>query len=207
MYVDRIYDIIDKTIDDFFVSNGKNIKNIQEEQNFVKYQKEINEIFHENVISDLQNHLKTRNCLNKTNIFLVYLFHLIQSSGILVTSIAVSNNNTRLAWIGIGLNMCSSLISMYEKINTNIMKKLLNDMHSMKNGTYIDEGILSNISKDNNTYDTYNLDITDNTKNTKNTDNTNNTNITDNIKNTDITDNIKNTDIIYNENKDVKINF
>ena len=169
--------------------------------------KEINEIFHENVISDLQNHLKTRNCLNKTNIFLVYLFHLIQSSGILVTSIAVSNNNTRLAWIGIGLNMCSSLISMYEKINTNIMKKLLNDMHSMKNGTYIDEGILSNISKDNNTYDTYNLDITDNTKNTKNTDNTNNTNITDNIKNTDITDNIKNTDIIYNENKDVKINF
>ena len=166
--------------------------------------KEINEIFHENVISDLQNHLKTRNCLNKTNIFLVYLFHLIQSSGILVTSIAVSNNNTRLAWIGIGLNMCSSLISMYEKINTNIMKKLLNDMHSMKNGTYIDEGILSNISKDNNTYDTYNLDITDNTKNT---DNTNNTNITDNIKNTDITDNIKNTDIIYNENKDVKINF
>ena len=172
--------------------------------------KEINEIFHDNVISDLQNHLKTRNCLNKTNIFLVYLFHLIQSSGILVTSIAVSNNNTRLAWIGIGLNMCSSLISMYEKINTNIMKKLLNDMHSMKNGTYIDEGILSNISKDNNTYDTYNLDITDNTKNTKNTkntDNTNNTNITDNTNNTNITDNIKNTDIIYNENKDVKINF
>ena len=172
--------------------------------------KEINEIFHENVISDLQNHLKTRNCLNKTNIFLVYLFHLIQSSGILVTSIAVSNNNTRLAWIGIGLNMCSSLISMYEKINTNIMKKLLNDMHSMKNGTYIDEGILSNISKDNNTYDTYNLDITDNTKNTKNTDNiknTNNTNNTDNTNNTNITDNIKNTDIIYNENKDVKINF
>jgi hypothetical protein len=132
--------------------------------------KEINEIFHENVISDLQNHLKTRNCLNKTNIFLVYLFHLIQSSGILVTSFAVSNNNSRLAWVGIGLNMCSSLISMYEKINTNIMKKLLNDMHSMKNGTYIDDGILSDRLKDNNTNNTINNENTNNTIGNENND-------------------------------------
>jgi len=101
---------------------------------------EINNILNSNTINDLNNILNKRNCLNKTNSYLNYLFHLVQASGILVTSIAISYNDQKLAWIGIGLNMFSSIINVYEKLNSNIMKKLLSDIKLIKNGEYLDEG-------------------------------------------------------------------
>jgi hypothetical protein len=64
---------------------------------------------------------------------------LVQSSGILITSFATGSNNTSLIWVGVTLNIFASLIHIYEKTNNSILKKLLNDIKMIKDGTYIDE--------------------------------------------------------------------
>jgi hypothetical protein len=44
--------------------------------------------------------------------------------------------------------MLATLISIYEKQNSNILKKLLNDIKLIKDGTYIDEEeLIDNIEK------------------------------------------------------------
>ena len=77
----------------------------------------IKEIFDTNTLDDLKKFLKKRECLNTTNIYLTYLFYLIQSAGILTTSIATGNNNYTFIWVGVGLNVLATLINTYEKIN------------------------------------------------------------------------------------------
>jgi len=99
------------------------------------------------MIDDLTSNLKQRKCLNTLNIGFTYIYYIIQASGILVTSIAISNNNQNLAWYGIGLNVLSNIINIYKKVNSTIMKKLLTDIISIKNGVYIDEGEVIDIDK------------------------------------------------------------
>ena len=101
---------------------------------------EINSILNNNALEDLNSNLKKRSYLNRLNICLDYFFYLSQASAILITAIAVSNNNTTLAWVGVGLNSISSIINIYEKINSNIMKKMLIDIKEIKKGIYLDEG-------------------------------------------------------------------
>jgi len=101
---------------------------------------EIQTIFDNNKINDLHRFLKKRQCLNTTNTYLVYLFHLLQSAGILTTSVAASSNNTQLVWIGIGLNIFATLINVYEKTNNSISAKLFNDIKLIKKNNYVDEG-------------------------------------------------------------------
>lgn len=101
---------------------------------------EIKKILDNNTQDDLTRFLNKRKCLNTTNYYLIYLFHLIQSSGIFVTSFAASNNNQYLIWVGIALNFIASIINVYEKTNNNILKKLMNDIKAIKEGSYIDEG-------------------------------------------------------------------
>ena len=107
----------------------------------------INSIINDNMIDDLTSNLKQRKCLNTLNIGFTYIYYIIQASGILVTSIAISNNNQNLAWYGIGLNVLSNIINIYKKVNSTIMKKLLTDIISIKNGVYIDEGEVIDIDK------------------------------------------------------------
>ena len=64
---------------------------------------------------------------------------MIQSSGLLVTSYAASINDHKLIWLGISLNGIASLFHIYEKLNSSILKKLLNDIILIKDGKYIDE--------------------------------------------------------------------
>ena len=99
----------------------------------------IKEIFESNTLNDLHKFLNKRECLNNTNIYLMYSFYLIQSAGILTTSIATGNNNYTFIWIGVGLNVLATLINTYEKINNSQLKKLLKDIENIKNGDYIDE--------------------------------------------------------------------
>ena len=99
----------------------------------------IKEIFDTNTLDDLKKFLKKRECLNTTNIYLTYLFYLIQSAGILTTSIATGNNNYTFTWVGVGLNVLATLINTYEKINNSQLKKLLKDIENIKNGSYTDE--------------------------------------------------------------------
>jgi hypothetical protein len=107
---------------------------------------EIQTIFDNNVVADLKRFLAKRQCLNTTNSYFIYLFHLVQSAGILTTSIAASNNDTNMVWIGVGLNLFATLIHVYEKTNNALLKKLLNDIHRIKEGHYVDEGVLVDTS-------------------------------------------------------------
>jgi len=101
---------------------------------------EIQTIFDTNKINDLHRFLSKRQCLNTTNSYLIYLFHLVQASGILTTSIAAGTNNTQLVWIGVGLNIFATLINVYEKTNNSISSKLLSDIKLIKDNRYVDEG-------------------------------------------------------------------
>ena len=101
---------------------------------------EIQTIFDTNKINDLNRFLAKRQCLNTTNSYLIYLFHLVQASGILTTSIAAGTNNRELVWIGVGLNIFATLINVYEKTNNSISSKILNDIKLIKDNHYVDEG-------------------------------------------------------------------
>ena len=103
---------------------------------------QINEILNKNVIGDLKHALKKRKCLNTTNSVLIYIFHVVQTGGILVTTIGAGYTSKIMVWLGAGLNALATLIHVYENLNNNISKHLLQDIKAIKDGTYIDEGII-----------------------------------------------------------------
>jgi hypothetical protein len=111
---------------------------------------EIQTIFDNNKINDLHRFLAKRQCLNTTNSYLIYLFHLVQASGILTTSIAAGTNNTQLVWIGVGLNIFATLINVYEKTNNSISAKLLSDIKLIRDNHYVDEGEFIDTGNQNN---------------------------------------------------------
>ena len=103
------------------------------------------QILQKNKHADLQRFLSNRKCLNTTNICFTYLFYLIQMVGLLTTSIAQSYNMTNVVWVGIGLNSLATLIHTFQQTNNKISKHMLDNIISIKNGSYIDEGILIDI--------------------------------------------------------------
>lgn len=100
------------------------------------------DILKQNRVQDLNRFLQRRQCLNCANTGLVYLFHLVQSAGILLSSYAAGTNNTTWAWAGITLNVAATLIHSYEKTNNAILIKLMTDIDRIRDGTYVDEDIL-----------------------------------------------------------------
>ena len=102
---------------------------------------EIQKILETNKLEDLKGFIKRRNCLNSWNIALIYLFHIVQSAGILTTTVAAGYNFKEIVWVGVGLNIVASLISVFEKTNNAISKNLLKDIEAIKNGTFVDEGV------------------------------------------------------------------
>jgi hypothetical protein len=106
---------------------------------------EIKQILLENKLYDLKKFISKRACLNRSNQVMAYLFHTIQSAGILVTTIAAGYEMKELIWIGAGLNILASLINVFEKTNDAISKKLLKDIYSIKNDTYVDEGMVIDV--------------------------------------------------------------
>ena len=105
----------------------------------------IKKIFDDNELDDLQKFLNRKSCLNKSNLYMIYLFHIVQSVGVLTTSIATSYGETKYIWLGIGLNILASLITVFEKTNQSIAKKLDKDIQSIKDGTYVDEGDMASV--------------------------------------------------------------
>ena len=100
---------------------------------------EIENILNKNTVDDLREFIKRRKCLNSCNLTLVYLFHIVQSAGILVTTIAAGYDMKELIWVGVGLNVGASLLNVFEKTNNGISKHLLKDIKSIREGTYVDE--------------------------------------------------------------------
>ena len=154
-------------------------------------------IFDDNELEDLKSFMYKRHFINNCNLFLIYFFHFVQSAGILVTTIAAGYNKRYLIWIGIGLNVIASLINVYEKINNNMLKKLMVDIKAIKDGNYIDESQIIDLESNN----------SDNSKTLKSFSNNNlkNTNITtpSNNNSLDALDNSK-INVYNNENNNIQ---
>ncbi len=99
-------------------------------------------ILQKNRIGDLHDFINMRHCLNRCNFGMLYMFHIMQSTGILISTIAAGNDMKVLMWIGVSFNCVASLIAIFEKNNVSISKKLLRDIETIKNRTYIDESVL-----------------------------------------------------------------
>jgi len=112
---------------------------------------EIQEIFSRNQVDDLKRFMKKRQSINAANTILMYSFHIFQSAGILVTTIATGYSFRELVWVGVGLNVLSSLMNIFEKINTSVSTKLMKDITAIREGTYVDEGTIVNDVKQKNT--------------------------------------------------------
>jgi hypothetical protein len=110
---------------------------------------EIRIIFEQNKIDDLKRFMTKRQRLNAVNTTLIYAFHIFQSAGILTTTIATGYNIRELIWVGVGLNVVSTLMNVFEKINTSISTKLMKDITSIREDKYVDEGTIVNDIKDN----------------------------------------------------------
>jgi len=108
---------------------------------------EIQHIFDTNKLEDLKEFINRRKCLNNWNIALVYLFHFIQSAGILTTTIAAGYDIKAIVWVGVGLNILASMINIFEKTNNGISKKLMKDIQAIKDGTYVDESVSVDIGE------------------------------------------------------------
>ena len=107
----------------------------------------IKQILLESQLTDLNRNIKRKHCLNNSNIYLVYLFNLVQTAGIFSTTYGTSVNNINIVWIGISLNLLASLINVYEKTNNNLIKKLTSDIHSIKIGEYESESQMIDIEE------------------------------------------------------------
>lgn len=108
---------------------------------------EIQTIMDTNKLEDLKQFITRRKCLNTCNLVMVYLFHIVQSAGILTTTIAAGYDMKQLVWIGVGLNILASLINVFEKTNNGISKHLLKDITAIKEGTYVDESEAVTVEK------------------------------------------------------------
>lgn len=101
---------------------------------------EIQSIFEKNKLEDLKRFMAKRQCLNSWNMGLIYLFHIVQSAGILTTTIAAGYDMKSLIWVGVGFNIMATLVTVFEKTNQSISKNLLKDIEAIKAGTFTDEG-------------------------------------------------------------------
>ena len=110
---------------------------------------EIQQIFAKNQLDDLKRFMAKRQSLNAYTTFMMYGFHIFQSAGVLVTTIGTGYNIREVVWIGVGLNVLSSLINIFEKINVSVSTKLMKDIKAIRDGTYVDEGtIVNDVKKD-----------------------------------------------------------
>jgi hypothetical protein len=119
--------------------------------------KQIKNILDNNQLEDLKEFIDKRKCLNSTNMSLIYLFHIIQSAGILTTTIATGYNYKELIWVGIGLNLVASLINTFEHLNNSMSKRLLKDIIAIKDNTYVGASEIVDPEKDNQSSNTVTL--------------------------------------------------
>ena len=96
-------------------------------------------LLNENKIADLKRFLGCRRCLNGTNLALVYLFHIVQTTGILTTTLAAGYERPEFVWLGAGLNAVAALIHVYEHINLSLIKRYAKDIHQIRINEYEDE--------------------------------------------------------------------
>lgn len=96
-----------------------------------------------NAAEDLTRLLRQRRTLNCWNTVLMYSFHLLQSTGIMLSAYATSHRTEDTwIWVGLSLNFLATLASVYEKQNSALSSLLLADIVDIKRGVYVDEGVV-----------------------------------------------------------------
>ena len=98
----------------------------------------------QNTAEDLTRLLRQRRSLNSWNTFLMYSFHLFQSTGIMLSAYATSHRTEDTwIWVGLSLNFLATLANIYEKQNSALSSLLLADIVDIKRGVYVDEGVVN----------------------------------------------------------------
>ena len=100
---------------------------------------QIQSLLNTNKVEDLKHFLKRRHCLNTTNSILMYLFHIVQSAGILTTTLAAGYDMKNVIWIGAALNALAALIHVFEKTNESLITQYGKDIEMIQSNTYVDE--------------------------------------------------------------------
>jgi hypothetical protein len=103
---------------------------------------QIQQLLEKNKIEDLKRFLSRRKYLNCSNIALLYLFHIIQSAGILTTTIAAGYDNRNMVWIGAGLNALAAIIHIFERTNESLINQYGKDIQNIKDDKYLDESAI-----------------------------------------------------------------
>jgi hypothetical protein len=146
-------------------------------QPLLSINQQIHNIFETNKLDDLKRFISKRQCLNSWNIHLIYLFHTIQSAGILTTTIGTGYGYNYLIWIGVGLNVMASLIHIFEKTNNTISDKMLKNIILIKNNKYIDESTLVDLDTDSKSITATTTTTNSNSNTTTNSNSNTNSNI------------------------------
>lgn len=100
---------------------------------------QVQQLLETNKVEDLKRFLKRRQCLNTTNVCLMYLFHIVQSAGILTTTLAASSSQMEFVWVGASLNAIAALIHVFENMNEGLLKQYAKDIDEIRTNTYVDE--------------------------------------------------------------------
>ena len=99
----------------------------------------IQRLLESNTLDDLKRFLNRRQCLNSTNVFLMYFFHIVQTAGILTTTLAAGYDMKDIIWVGAALNALAALIHVFEKMNDSLIKQYGKDIQMIRDGNYVDE--------------------------------------------------------------------
>jgi hypothetical protein len=103
---------------------------------------EIQQLFKTNKVDDLKRFMRKRQCLNSYNCVFMYAFHVVQAAGILTTTIAAGYDIKELVWVGASMNVIATLIQVFEKTNESVSKTMMKNIEDIRNGTYVDEGMI-----------------------------------------------------------------
>lgn len=99
----------------------------------------IQKLLESNKLEDLKGFLEKRKCLNSTNTVLMYMFHIVQTTGILVTTVAAGYDMKEVIWVGAALNAAAALIHVFEKLNDSLSKQYAKDIQLIRDNNYLDE--------------------------------------------------------------------
>jgi esterase/lipase len=73
----------------------------------------------------------------------MYAFHIVQAAGVLTTTIAAGYDIKELVWVGASMNVIATLIQVFEKTNESVSKTLMQNINDIRNGMYVDEGMIA----------------------------------------------------------------
>jgi hypothetical protein len=102
-------------------------------------------ILDDNIQGDLKRLLRCRCIFNISNIVLVYHYYGFYLLGIFLMTLSDPLTMPILRYFGMGINVLAFLCRTYVDVNTLMMKRMQADIVSIRNGTYIDEGVIATI--------------------------------------------------------------